>query len=129
MLLVSSGARPLACGSVLAAQKMQERCALKTRRPVRLPLLVHQQRKSNAGFVAKGSRVDKIAQANGRQPCPFIRKRLLVIAQLRDVLTAENSPVMAKEHDHGRAAPPQRAQSNRPPLAVRQHDSREPRAK
>lgn len=129
MLVVSGGARPLAGDRVLAPQQMQDGRTLKICGSVRLPLFVNQQRKSYAGLVTKGSRIGQIAQSNGGQACFLVRKRLLVIAQLRDVLTAENSPVMPKEDNYRRPTLPQRAQSDRVLLAVRQNDLREPRAK
>lgn len=102
---------------------------MKIRCPIRLPLLVNQQRKSDAGLVTKSPRVRQIAQSNGGQPCSLVRKRLLMIAQLRDVLSAENSAVMPKEDDYRGPGFPQRAQWDRVFLAVRQNNLREPRAK
>lgn len=105
---------------------MQERCPLELGRPVGLPLLVNQQWKMDARFVAKSSRVREIAEADGGEPSPLLQKRLLVIAQLRDVLTAENSPVMPKEYEHRRPVLPQRAQPNQSLVAVRQRNVRQP---
>jgi hypothetical protein len=48
-----------------------------------------------------------------------------VVAQLRDVLAAEDSSVVAKEGAYCRFGGPERAESDRPSFRVRQHYSRE----
>jgi len=48
-----------------------------------------------------------------------------VVAQLRDVLAAEDSSVMAKEGDHCGAVGPERAKSDRMSFRVGQDYSRE----
>ena len=105
---------------------MQERCTLEPGRPVGLPPLVNQQWKMDVRFLAKSSRVKQIAQPDGGQSSPFVLKSLFVIAQLRDVLTAENSAVVAKEYKHRQPVLPQRAQPNQSLVAVRQHNTRQP---
>ena len=105
---------------------MQERCPLKLGGPVRLALLVNQQLKMDVRFIAESSRVGQVAQADGGQSGPLLQKRLLVIAQLRDVLAAENSAVVPKEYQHRRPVFPQRAQPNQSFVAVRQHNARQP---
>jgi hypothetical protein len=47
---------------------------------------------------------------------------LLVFAQLRDVLTAKNSAVVAQKNQHGRLPGPQRAKTNVPPIAIGKGD-------
>lgn len=47
-----------------------------------------------------------VAQANDGKPCAFIFELLLVSAQLRDMLTAEDSAVMAKENQNGGTVSP-----------------------
>ena len=41
-----------------------------------------------------------IAQADGRQPGSFLAECSFMVAQLRDVLAAEDSSVVAKKGDH-----------------------------
>jgi hypothetical protein len=48
-----------------------------------------------------------------------------VVAQLRDVLAAEDSSVVAKEGDHRWLIGPERAESDGLSFRVRQDDSRE----
>jgi hypothetical protein len=45
-----------------------------------------------------------------------------MIAQLRDLLAAENSPVMAKKDDRNRTSPPQRSQPHLLSFAVWQNN-------
>jgi hypothetical protein len=47
-----------------------------------------------------------------------------VFAQLRDMLAAKNSTVMAKKYDDGRAIGPQRAEPDGPLVHIRQNDLR-----
>ena len=51
-----------------------------------------------------------------------------MFAQLRDMLSAKNSPIVAEKNDNGGTALPQRSQSNFLPKSVRQNDVREPLA-
>jgi hypothetical protein len=65
MLSVSSGPSPLACDRIVTPQQMQERGPIELGCPVRLPLLVNQQRKMDAGLIAKSSRVREISKPDG----------------------------------------------------------------
>jgi hypothetical protein len=47
-----------------------------------------------------------------------------MFAQLRDVLAAEDSSVVAQEHNHGPALFPKRAQPHRGAIGVRQNNTR-----
>jgi hypothetical protein len=47
---------------------------------------------------------------------------LLVFAQLRDVLAAKNSPVVAQKNQNGRLPGPQRAKTNVSPIAIGKGD-------
>ena len=91
-------ARP---GIVLAQQVEQARVP-QLQRLVGFAFFVHQQRKADAGFVAEGAGIGAIAKPDRGQPSSAFSKRLFVRAQLRDVLTAENSTVMPQEDDHRR---------------------------
>ena len=98
------------------------------RRPVSLKMPVNQQWKPDTRLNAKLLRVAHIAQPDRCQPRSFFQKCLFVIAQLRNVLAAENSTVGAKEYDYRRPLVPKRAQSHRPFFRVRQDNLRHPRA-
>jgi hypothetical protein len=46
-------------------------------------------------------------------------------AQLRDMLAAENSPIVPQENHHGRLRGPQRPETDLSPVRVWKHDHRE----
>jgi hypothetical protein len=52
-------------------------------------------------------RIAQIAQPDGRQRSSLIPKCLLMITQLRDVLAAENSAIVAKKRNYRRPVLPQ----------------------
>jgi hypothetical protein len=54
-----------------------------------------------------------IAKPYGSQLGAFAFKLGLVLAQLRDMLAAEDSAVVAQENNHGRVRLPQRAEAYR----------------
>lgn len=75
-------------------------------------LLVNQERKLDAGFLAEELGIADVAQTNHGDPRAFAAELLLEFAQLRDVFTAEDSTVMAEKDQHSRTALPQRAQAH-----------------
>lgn len=80
-------------------------------------MLVDQQGKSDAGFLAEKACIIAVAQTDGGERGAFVEEGLLVFAQLRDVLVAEDSAVVAKKNDDGGVAFPERAETDF--LAVR----------
>jgi hypothetical protein len=73
---------------------------------------VDEQRKSDARLFAENSCIVPVAQANGGQRSTPIPEGLLVFAQLRDVLAAKYSAIMAQKNDNGRLVLPQRTQTD-----------------
>ena len=63
---------------------MQERCVAQSGGTIRLPPLVDQQRKRNAGLFAEDAGVAQIAQTNGGEARPLLPEFPLVFAQLRE---------------------------------------------
>jgi hypothetical protein len=91
---------------VVTSKQMQ-----KIRRPeaggaISESLLVHKQRKRDSSLLAKEAGVAHIAEADGRDTGALGSERLLMVAQLRNMLAAEDSSIVAKEDDHGGAAFP-----------------------
>lgn len=76
-------------------------------RPIGLALVVDQQGEGDAGLFAKVARVADIAQADSDKLGAFLPELLLVLAQLRDMLTAENSTVVTEKDDYCRRVGPQ----------------------
>ena len=69
-----------------------------------------------------------IAQANHSKPRAFILEFLLVCAQLRDVLTAENSTVMTQKNQNGGTVRPKGTKLHTFSVDVRQRNARQPAA-
>ena len=86
---------------------MKKGCASETRRTIRLSLLVNQEREGDPTFSAESLGVAQVTKPDGGQPRTLLPECLLVIAQLCDVLAAEDSAVVAKECDHCRTIGPQ----------------------
>jgi hypothetical protein len=63
-----------------------------------LAVLINQQGEGDAGLFAKLARIVTVTQPDCRQSGALLAKFLL--AQLRDMLSAEDSAVVAKEDDH-----------------------------
>jgi hypothetical protein len=79
---------------VVTAKQMQEVRGLQSCGSISQPLLVDQQRKRDPRFLAEEPRVLAVPQSDGGQPgSPFL-ECFLVLAQLRDVLTTEDSAVV-----------------------------------
>jgi len=67
-----------------------------------------------------------VAQSNGREIRSPAAKLLFIFAQLRDVLAAEDSTVVAQEDQNRGRSGPQCAELNLAVVSVRQRDVREP---
>jgi hypothetical protein len=125
MLAMTTSLRALACRGVVAAQQMENIRGLEPSRIVGLSFGVNQQRELDAGFFAKGSSVDRIAQADSRELCASLIEIGCVFAQLRDMLTAEDSSVMAQENDDGGRGDPERSELDGPAVRIGQRDRSE----
>ena len=66
VLMMTRDAGPLARFHVIFPKKMQQVGVAKLRHVIGLPLLVDQQRKRDARFLAKQPRVVAVAQSDGR---------------------------------------------------------------
>jgi hypothetical protein len=122
-LPVSGGLGALSCLGVIAAQQMQQVRFPQACCAIRRALIVYQKREGDAGLFAEPAGIVGVAQAHCRQVRAFVFERLLVLAQLRDMLAAENSPVVPQENQHGRLALPKRAEADLAPVGIRQHDA------
>ncbi len=120
-------ARLSACSrrGVVATKKMQNVRLLQARDLVSAALVVDQQRKIDAGVFAKHAPVIQIAQTDCRDARTALLKFGLVFAQLRDVLAAEDSTIVAQEDHHRRLALPKRAQQDPASIRVGQNDRRQ----
>jgi hypothetical protein len=116
VLAMPAGLGALAGNGIVFAEQMEQGGVLETDGPVSLALLVHQEWKIDFGVFPELLGVVRVTQADSDQRGAFLAEGLLVLAQLRDMLAAEDSTPMAKENDNRRAVCPQRSQADR--LAV-----------
>jgi len=124
MLPMATRPRPVAGRLVFAAEHMHQIRVAQTRGAVCLALLVDQQGERNSTVLAKLARVVGVAESYGRQIGSLLAEGLLVCAQLRDVLTAEDSTVVPQENHHGRLALPKRAEADAAAVGIGQDDRR-----
>lgn len=79
---------------------------------VGLALFVNEQGEVDSRLFLENTRIVAVAEADCCEGSPFVEESLLVLAQLRDMLAAKNSPIVAKEDDDSRIAFPQRSQAD-----------------
>ena len=116
-------------GGVVAAKQMQQVRGFQSCGSISQPLLVDQQRKRDPGFLAEKPRVLAVPQSDGGQPGALFLEGFLVLAQLRDVFTAENSAVVPQKNEHRGTARPQGPENYFPSIAIRKSDLRQLGAK
>lgn len=80
---------------IVASQQVQQVCAFQFHGRIGLALFVDKQWKSDARFFAKSACVDAIPKPHRRQVRCAFAEGMFVRAQLRDVLAAKDSTVMA----------------------------------
>jgi len=130
MLVVSRRIGAFSGDGILASQQMKQRGLLQFSRAIGFHLRIHEQRERDARLFAENPRIAHITKPDRREICAARLDFLLVLAQLRDVLAAEHSAVMAQKHDHRRAIRPERAKPHGPLARVgpdgriRQNDRR-----
>jgi hypothetical protein len=123
---------PVACHAgaasrlrIIAAKQMQQVGFAEPNSAVCTALLVDQERELDTCFLPENTRVVLVSQPYGSQARSFLFKLVLMFTQLRDVLPAKNSSVVAKKDEHGRRAFPQRAEADFAPIGIRQYDVRQ----
>jgi hypothetical protein len=111
MLLMSGGLSATAGLHIIAAQQMKQGSVAQANGFIGLALVINQKWKLDAGFLSKEFGITHVAQANGRKTRAFLFELVFKFAQLRDMLTAEDSTIVAKEDQHRRSALPQRTET------------------
>lgn len=128
MLAVTRGVGAFARDSVAATQQMKQVSALQFGGAVGGALCINQKRKRDAGLFAEETRVAEIAHPDRREISSTRIDFGLMLAQLRDVLAAEHSAVMAQENDDGRLRLPQRAEAHGTLVGIGKNDCGQLRA-
>ena len=121
MLPMSTQPRPVARGLVLAPQHVQKVRVTQPGGPVSQAFLVDQQREPNPRLLLEQARVVRVAQPDGRQVGAPLAEGMLVCAQLRDVLAAEDSTIVPQEDHHRRLPLPKRAEADFASIRVGQN--------
>jgi len=111
VLFVSSGLCAAAGLHVVAPEKVKQGSMLQANGFVGFALFVDQERELDAVFLPEELGVTGVTQADHGDLCTFATELLLKFAQLRDMLPAEDSTVMAEKDQYCRAAFPQGAQT------------------
>ena len=123
MLLVSRGLCPFACRQIVFTQQVKEGSLTQPNSFIGFTFVIDEQRKLDAGFLAEKFGIAGIAQADDSKTSAFLLELGFKFAQLRDVLSAEDSTVMAKEDHHGRTGLPQRSKARRLAVDIGECDS------
>jgi hypothetical protein len=108
---------------VVGPKQVKKVSGLETGRVIGLPLFVDQQWKFDARLFAESSGVARVPQADSGQFRAFRLELGFVVAQLRDMLAAEDSAVVAKKNDHSRLQLPQRSEPYGDAIGIRQRDT------
>jgi len=108
VLMMAGGAGAIAGLEIVWAGEVKQVGGSQAGDDIGLAMLVDQQGKGDARFLTEKAGVVAVAQADGGEGGALVEEGLLVFAQLRDVLMAEDSAVVAKKNDDGGVALPER---------------------
>jgi hypothetical protein len=106
MLLVSRSLCAAAGLHIVFAQQVEKGSVAQPNSFICFTFFIDKERKMDTGFLAEKPGVAGVAQADDSKMSAFTFELGFKFAQLRDVLSAEDSTVMAKEDHHGRSAFP-----------------------
>ena len=112
VLAVAGGAGALAALEIVTSKEMEQVGGFEIGDFVGLAVLVDEQGEVDASVLLEDAGVVGVAEADGGERGVFFAEGLLVLAQLRDVLAAKDSAVVAKEDEDGGIRFPERAEAN-----------------
>lgn len=115
---MSPGLGPFAGLHVVFAEQVKKSGLFEFERSIGLAVLIDQQGELDSCFLAKSFCILHIAESHGCQMGPLLAKCLFMLAQLRDVLTAKDSAVVAQEDQHHGMLGPQGAQTHGIGIAI-----------
>jgi hypothetical protein len=110
VLVVACGAGSFSALEIVAAEEMENVGGFEVGDFVGLAMLVDEQGEVNAGFLLEDAGVVGVAETDGGEGGALFTEGLLVLAQLRDVLAAKDSAVVAKEDEDGGIVLPEGAE-------------------
>jgi hypothetical protein len=117
---------PLAGGSVVAAKEVEEIGDAQSGGAVGGAFFIDKQGKRDPGLFAKEAGVDPVAQADGDDAGSLAAEFGLLLAQLRDVLAAENSSIVPQKGHDRRHFRPDRSQRDWIVVDIGQGDTCQP---
>jgi hypothetical protein len=112
VLMMAGGACTIASLEIIWAGEVKQIGGSQSGDDVGLAMLVDQQGKGDSRFFTEKAGIVAVAQTDGGEGGAFVEEGLLVFAQLRDVLVAEDSAVVAKKDDDGGIVFPKRAETD-----------------
>ena len=117
---------PLAGGHVIRTKDMECGGGPQSSHAIRYAFRIDEQRKRDARLLAEEVPIVPVAQTDGSNACSLAGELRFMLAQLRDVLAAEDSAVVPqKDHDRRRFGP-DRSQPVLIALRIGQRDACEP---
>jgi len=122
-LAVSGGLGAFAGFGVIGAQEVQQVGFLQAHGAISGAPVVDQERELDAGLFAEQAGVVGVAQAYGCQACSFALEGLLVLAQLRGMLAAENSTIVPQENQDSGLRLPERAEPDLAAVGIGKGDA------
>ena len=122
VLAMAGGVGAFARNSIVATQQVEQVRAFQLGGAVCGAFGINEKRKCDASLFAEYTRIVKIAHPDGREISPARLDFTLMLAQLRDVLAAKHSAVVAQEYDHGWLRLPQRTEPDGTLVNIREHD-------
>ena len=114
------GARPRL--GIVAPKEMHQVSRFQLGGAVGNAIGIDQQREGDACLLAKGASIVHVAKPDRRERGSGLLEFILVCAQLRDVLAAEDSAIVAEKDDDGRIRFPKRAQPELAASTFGQHN-------
>ncbi len=105
-LAEAAGASAAAGGGVVAAEEMEQIGGSEAGDAVGFAIFVDEKGKCNARLLAEDSGVAEIAQTDGGTTRALGAEGRFIFAQPGDVLAAEDSTVVAEEHENGGSVRP-----------------------
>jgi hypothetical protein len=123
VLFVAGSLGAAACLHVVTAQQVQQGSVAQANSFICHALFVDQERELDTGFFAEKPGIAHVAQPDGRNVCAFLFEFFFECAQLRDMLAAKNSTVVAQKDQDGWSALPQRTQAGCLALGIGQRNS------
>lgn len=106
VLVMPGAASAIAALEIVAAKQMQHIGYAQVCDFVGLAPFIDQQGKVDSRFFPENTCIVAVAKADGCKGSAFFAEGLLVFAQLRDMLSAKNSSIVAKKNDNGGSALP-----------------------